>query len=113
MERENALKKWAMKHIRDNYDDFERLMGAKLNEVKTLISVGGGASGSVAPSVTDSKVQEWIQFHEPKINYMQKSIQQMEAELQEKVSFAMVQSMIAEANGSVSGAKDRQAFETF
>ena len=46
-EREAALKKWAMKNMRDNYEDFERLMGAKLNEIKALISVaGGGAAGA-------------------------------------------------------------------
>jgi hypothetical protein len=33
-ERENALKKWAVQRMRDNYDDFERLLGAKLGEIK-------------------------------------------------------------------------------
>ena len=61
-----------MKNMRDNYDDFERLMGAKLNEIKALMAVGG-ASGAVGAG-GDPKIQEWIQFHEPKINYMQKSI---------------------------------------
>jgi len=57
-----------MKNMRDNYDDFERLMGAKLNEIKALMAVGG-ASGAVGAG-GDPKIQEWIQFHEPKINYM-------------------------------------------
>ena len=57
-EREAALKKWTMKNIRDNYDDFERLMGAKMNEVKALIAVGGGGSGAVGASAAggDPKV---------------------------------------------------------
>ena len=60
-----------MKNIRDNYDDFERLMGAKMNEVKALIAVGSGSGGGgPAAAGSDPKVQEWIAFHEPKINYM-------------------------------------------
>ena len=62
-----------MKNMRDNYDDFERLMGAKLNEIKAMIAVGGGTAAGAAGS-SDPKIQEWIAFHEPKINYMQKSI---------------------------------------
>ena len=58
-----------MKNMRDNYEDFERLMGAKLNEIKALMAVNGGASGGGA-SGNDPKVTEWITFHEPKINYM-------------------------------------------
>ena len=55
-EREAALKKWAMKNMRDNYDDFERLMGAKLNEIKALIAVaGGGAAGTGASGAGDPK----------------------------------------------------------
>ena len=57
-----------MKNMRDNYDDFERLMGAKLNEIKAQMAVGG--SGPVASGSADPKTQEWISFHEPKINYM-------------------------------------------
>ena len=58
-----------MKNMRDNYDDFERLMGAKLNEIKALIAVSGGSGGGGGAG-SDPKVQEWIAFHEPKINYM-------------------------------------------
>ena len=68
------------------------------------MAVSGSGPGPAASFGTeDPKVQEWIKFHEPKINYMQKSIQQMESELQEKVSYAMVQSMIAESNGGDGG----------
>ena len=42
--------------MRDNYDDFERLMGAKLNEIKALIAVaGGGAAGAGAGGAGDPK----------------------------------------------------------
>lgn len=34
VEREAAIKKWAVQRIRDNYDDFERLMTAKLGEIQ-------------------------------------------------------------------------------
>ena len=45
-----------MKNMRDNYDDFERLMGAKLNEIKALIAVaGGGAAGAGAGGAGDPK----------------------------------------------------------
>ena len=64
-----------MKNMRDNYNDFERLMGAKLNEIKALISAVGGSGGASGAAGSDPKMQEWIAFHEPKINYMQKSIQ--------------------------------------
>ena len=100
-----------MKNIRDNYDDFERLMGAKMNEIKALIAVGSGSGGGAPAAGSDPKVQEWIAFHEPKINYMQKSIQQFENELQEKVSYAMVQSMIAEATGGV--APSGKAYDSY
>ena len=58
--------------MRDNYEDFERLMGAKLNEIKALISAAGGGSAAAIGSsgAGDAKFQEWIAFHEPKINYM-------------------------------------------
>ena len=54
--------------MRDNYEDFERLMGAKLNEIRAQMAVSG--SGPAVSGSGDSKMQEWISFHEPKINYM-------------------------------------------
>jgi len=89
--------------LRENYDDFERLLGAKISELNAKIAVSSGAAnlpnndgGSFKGS--SKKFDDWIAFHEPKINLMQKTIKSMEEELQEKVSFAMVQSMIGQLN---------------
>ena len=50
------------------------------------------------------KVDDWIACHEPKINMMQKRIESLENEIQEKVSYTMVQSMIGQANdGTITG----------
>jgi len=46
VEREQAIKKWAVSRIKDNYDDFDRLLTAKLAEINAKLAVGGGG-GSV------------------------------------------------------------------
>ena len=37
-ELEGQLKKWASSRMRENYEDFERLLQAKNGEIKALIS---------------------------------------------------------------------------
>ena len=99
-EKEAKIKKWATNTIRQNYEDYERLLNAKLNEVKAQLASSGGdgsAGLAVAGTFNSKKYDDWIGFHEPKINLIQKSLKEMNEELQEKVSFAMVQSMIRQA----------------
>lgn len=42
IEKEQALKEWAMAQMKANYDDFERLLTAKNNELKALIAANKG-----------------------------------------------------------------------
>ncbi len=47
LEREQAIKKWAVTRITANYDDFERLLGAKLAEINARLAVSGsGEAGN-------------------------------------------------------------------
>ena len=74
---------------------------------KSQVAAGGGNAGAIgvaAGSFDSKKYDDWIAFHEPKINLIQKNLKDMNEELQEKVSYAMVQSMIGAAadNGSQS-----------
>ena len=86
-----------------------------MGEINAQIAVGGGNAGAgpasaSGPSGADGKkFDNWISFHEPKINLMQRNIEDMKEELHEKVSFTMVQSMIAgNAEGTRSSNPDRQ-----
>ena len=69
--------------MRDNYDDFERLLGAKIDQINAQIAVGGGAGAGVAAASggDTSKFDKWITFHEPKINMMQRKVDDMVEEL--------------------------------
>ena len=62
--------------MRENYEDFERLLSAKNAEVRALISSQGSDTGAkMEAAVADQgelhKVLDWIAFHEPKINLLQ------------------------------------------
>lgn len=41
-ERESSLKSWATTRITESYDDYSRLLDAKMNELKALIASSGG-----------------------------------------------------------------------
>ncbi len=102
LEREQAIKKWAVTRITANYDDFERLLGAKLAEINARLAVGGSAGAGNSGD-----------HLEPQINQQQKRIERLEGQqsemkeqLRDKVSLGMVQNMIGQnavENGSGGG----------
>jgi len=62
--------------MRENYEDFERLLSAKNAEVRALISSQDSEKVAKAEAVVAEqgelqKVIDWIEFHEPKINLLQ------------------------------------------
>lgn len=95
------MKKWTSSQIKSNYTDFERLLTAKLAEINAKLELGAGMP-PVQSSISDANgenrnLEQWIAFHEPKINMHQKRIESLESEqkqmrdeLHEKVSYAMV-----------------------
>ena len=110
LEREQAIKKWAVTRITANYEDFERLLGAKLAEINARLAVGGnGGAGNSG----GQNVDQWIAFHEPKIIQQQTRVERLEGQqlemkeqLRDKVSLGMVQNMIGQnavENGSGAG----------
>ena len=85
VEREQAIKKWSLQHMKDNYADFERLLGAKLAEILARvealahrdsppIAAASAPAGGSGPAVDTRKYDDWIAFHEPKINLLQKGV---------------------------------------
>ena len=70
------MKKWATGRMRENYEDFERLLAAKNAEIRALISSQESGKGAQAQAagVDQSELQrvlDWMEFHEPKINLLQ------------------------------------------
>ena len=67
------MKKWASARMRENYEDFERLLTAKNSEVKALIDAKDSDNVANAHSAglnADElqKALDWIEYNEPKIN---------------------------------------------
>ena len=65
----------------------------KLGGADSALAAGVGAAGlttAMASSSDIKRIDDWIAFHEPKINLIQARLKEMDAELQDKVSFAMV-----------------------
>ena len=84
MEREQATKKWTVSRIKDNYDDFDRLLTAKLAEINARLAVGGGG-GNINANPSSGNNQQTA-----RLERLESQQREMRDEIQDKVSFAMV-----------------------
>lgn len=69
----NAIKEWALAQMKANYDDFDRLLSAKYQELRAMINANRGSDVDFSQFATlddFKKIIDWIEFHEPKINLL-------------------------------------------